>query len=119
MHSAARCSIGPGAGGQLLHRLTQVFVRIDWRIADAHLVMQMRAGAAAAGADVSDHLAACHLLAIEMPTESDASLCCFVSFIYGRLRVACMRFEPLDTAVCSVSFWQACVVQKQYPCSIQ
>src|SRR5437773_7998529 len=66
------------AGGSTrcgLTALRQVAARVDRRAVDAHLVVEVRPGGAARGADGADRLAATHALALahvergEMPVE--------------------------------------------------
>src|SRR6201996_7506622 len=64
LHHARVGSVAGGlAGGELLHGLAHVLVRIHRRVVDADLVVEVRTGGAAYAADVADDFAAVHILA--------------------------------------------------------
>src|SRR3954452_14263340 len=50
------------AAGRTLERVEDVRERVDRRVVQAHLVVQVRAGGAAGGTDVADDVAALHVL---------------------------------------------------------
>src|ERR1700760_2800505 len=64
LHHACVGTVAGGlAGGELLHGLAHVLVRIHRRVVDADLVVEVRAGGTAYAADVADDFAAVHILA--------------------------------------------------------
>src|SRR5215813_4950680 len=54
-----------GEAADICHRQAQVFIWIDGRVVDADFVMEVRAGAAAAQADIADKVTALNVLSVD------------------------------------------------------
>ena len=59
LHPRSKRSVVPRPGHP------QVFIGVDWGIADANFVVEMRSGAASGGANVADGVAAAHALSCD------------------------------------------------------